>query len=110
MKLMTLRMQILGIIETWKANRLTYRSSEEGKAELAKLKAIDLSTVTIERIVNIIKIESRYIRPQLCSECHKYCEILVHVGEELDYESETAYLCKECLEKAFNLIKDALYE
>lgn len=36
-----------------------------------------------------------------CSECRKYVECTIMVGEEPDYESETAYLCFPCLEKAY---------
>jgi hypothetical protein len=38
-----------------------------------------------------------------CSECNKYVEEVIQVGEEPDYESHTAYLCLECIEKAYNL-------
>jgi hypothetical protein len=32
-----------------------------------------------------------------CDECNKYVEEVVQVGEELDYESATANICKPCL-------------
>lgn len=38
-------------------------------------------------------------RPK-CSECGKYDVDIVCVGEELDYESLTAYICADCAEEA----------
>ena len=32
-----------------------------------------------------------------CDECNKYVEEVVQVGEEPDYESATANICKPCL-------------
>jgi hypothetical protein len=39
----------------------------------------------------------------ICNECNKECESVVQVGQEPDYESSTARLCKECLYKAFDI-------
>ena len=41
----------------------------------------------------------------LCYECGYKVDSLVEIGDEPDYESETAYVCQSCLEKALNLIK-----
>lgn len=39
-----------------------------------------------------------------CDECEARPEILVEVGQEPDYESATACLCRDCLAKAVALI------
>lgn len=38
-----------------------------------------------------------------CSECRKYVEEMVQVGEDPDYESSTAEICFDCLKKALEL-------
>lgn len=40
----------------------------------------------------------------LCSECGEYKEKIIIVGQEPNYESSTAYLCNDCVRKAYNLI------
>lgn len=40
----------------------------------------------------------------LCSECGRFKGKTIIVGHEPDYDSETAYLCKSCVQKAYNLI------
>ena len=40
-----------------------------------------------------------------CSECCKPKSFVVRVGEEPWYESETAYLCKDCIQNAMKLIE-----
>jgi len=39
-----------------------------------------------------------------CNECDAKNIPVVQLGEEPDYESSTAYVCRECLEKAISLI------
>lgn len=38
-----------------------------------------------------------------CNECGKYVTEVVQLGEEPDYESYTADICFECLQKALSL-------
>ena len=39
----------------------------------------------------------------VCHECEKDVELVVLLGEEWDYESNTAQICLECLERALAL-------
>lgn len=39
-----------------------------------------------------------------CDECEKECTVVVSIGEEIDYESATADICKDCLIKALALL------
>lgn len=39
-----------------------------------------------------------------CDECGVGTQLLVQIGAELDYESNTAWLCKVCLDEACKLI------
>jgi len=41
-----------------------------------------------------------------CGECGKETTLLVQIGEEYGYETETAFVCKECIEKALRLFDD----
>lgn len=43
----------------------------------------------------------------VCDECGQDVEVTVILGEEEDYESRTAWICPECLEKALELAKTA---
>ena len=40
-----------------------------------------------------------------CDQCKKSVTLLVTVGDERDYESSTADLCKKCITKAFKLME-----
>lgn len=43
----------------------------------------------------------------VCTECECAAQSVVRVGEEPDYESSTAWLCKQCVEQALNLFGDS---
>lgn len=46
--------------------------------------------------------------PPTCSECgDSEADTVVQVGEEPDYESDTAYLCLACVEKLWELVGQA---
>lgn len=40
-----------------------------------------------------------------CNECGQDVNITIQLGEEPDYESSTAFICPDCLQKAIKLIK-----
>ena len=39
-----------------------------------------------------------------CGECKEYVDCIVSIGEEPDWETRTAYVCRSCLVKAIELI------
>lgn len=39
-----------------------------------------------------------------CDECGNDCDITIQLGEEPDFESNTANICPECLKKALSLL------
>ena len=51
----------------------------------------------------IKNIDDNYKRWRTCNECGGEVEDLVEIGEEPDYESATAIVCKSCIEKALLL-------
>jgi len=107
MKLMTIRSQILKALDTWYNSSLDIKESEYGKEILKKLEAINLAKATEEDIAKIVGyLLPAYIRPQTCSECNSTSDILVEIGEPLDYDSCTAFICEDCLQKALELIRN----
>jgi hypothetical protein len=50
-----------------------------------------------------------WTRVPACCECdNQQNEFVVMVGEELDYESKTTYLCKSCIDKLSKLVETAM--
>lgn len=41
-----------------------------------------------------------------CDECQKESEIVIEIGETPDFESRTANVCIECIEKALSILKE----
>ncbi len=96
MKIIKERDLILDVANAWKEqygsfNTHIYKS----------LLALDLNTAAAEDVEAIIGNKSwTSIR---CNECDNYTDFAIQVGEEPDYESRTACLCKSCFNKAINL-------
>lgn len=42
-----------------------------------------------------------------CNECGKRVQRLVRLGDEPDYESNTAYICIDCLRRAITALEEA---
>ncbi|RLI71039.1 hypothetical protein DRO91_06105, partial [Candidatus Heimdallarchaeota archaeon] len=40
----------------------------------------------------------------ICNECNSGADFVIEVGEEADYDSATARLCKACIEKALIMV------
>lgn len=71
------------------------------EAQYKRLKA--LPELTKETIIEIVpEFESRFLHT--CSECNGKYSTVIEVGEYLDYESRTAWLCKHCINNAMKLI------
>ena len=104
MRLLTERFQIYTVAQRW---RRQYPSGLDG-IEL-KLDKLHMGNATSAEIALIIGNES-WVQPQECSECHLRTWNIIEVGEEPDYESNTANLCFGCLRKAAilaGIIKEA---
>ena len=70
-----------------------------------KLRELDVETATAEDVQRIIG-DTAWIPG--CNECGKKSCDVVRVGEEPDYESETAYICLDCAKEALQLLGGAL--
>jgi hypothetical protein len=71
---------------------------------LAQLKTLDLDTASADD-VNAIVGNTSWTDPEGCDECGRPSWDCVQIGQEPDYESSTATVCLECLEKAIQLVR-----
>ena len=55
--------------------------------------------------ISILGKKSRGWIDKECSECGNYSDSVVMVGDNPDYDSQTAWLCRECLISALELIE-----
>lgn len=74
---------------------------EEITKKIAVLEApIDPDTIDV-----LIGNDTWTCLPQ-CNECCKHADPIIEIGEELDYDSSTAYLCLPCLKKVVELVDE----
>lgn len=75
-----------------------FPSHRDKKEIWLKLAELNPETTTAEQVNEIIGNDSwTNLR---CDECKKLTTVLLMVGEEPDYESRTARLCRNCIAKA----------
>jgi len=107
MKLITQRDMILGVAKRWFAqyghalHESGFRDTHTFGNTLERLRLLDLETASAKDVADIIGNASW--TDLTCDECQSHVDLVVQVGQEPDYESATASLCKECLAKAFGL-------
>lgn len=104
MNVETQRDKIKSVVERW---RRQYGSGGYGddKLEILKrLESLDLETCSASDVDQIIG-NSSWTRLAPCHECGAEGVQTVMLGQEPDYESYTAWVCKECLKKAIALIE-----
>lgn len=88
-------------IESFMATYSGGMYGEEWKNVSKVLKNFDPETVTKEEVDRTIGDTSW--TEHKCSECGDYYSEIFMLGEEPDYESNTAYLCRGCMQEAINL-------
>ena len=98
MRVVTIRSQVRGVSDRW--NQQYSSLGSDAQAEIGRqLREIDTETATAAEIAAIIGNNS-WVGPSRCHECKRFFHAVVEVGEEPDYESNTANLCVECLRRA----------
>lgn len=106
MKLITERTLVRDVATRW-ANAYPkagpYGRDPQKQAITKALAALDAEIATAADVAEIIGNDSWCERPK-CHECGETVDAAVQVGEELDYESNTATLCMACLQNALELM------
>ena len=97
MKIITRQDVLQGVPARWREQYPTSR--EEIYKKL--LAIIDSGNYTESQIDAIIGNDSW--TSLVCDECDQEAELIIHLGEEPDYESKTLFLCLACLKKAQEL-------
>lgn len=103
-----LHMKARLLTRQWRANEAAVswnRTYPVGKPDPigAALTALGLTPDPdeVDRVIG-----NKWWTQQRCDACDKYAGDVVVVGDEPDYESRTATLCRDCITEAYNLIKD----
>jgi hypothetical protein len=102
MKIITQRDLIKGIPAWW---RETYASGKYGQDKIQIMKlldTLDVETATVKDISDIIGNDSWTSRS--CDECQMDVDVVIQLGQEPDYESNTVEICRNCFKKALDLI------
>lgn len=81
----------------------SYPADERGIAVGAELAKLDADSVSVD-VVNEL-IGNGFWTYLQCDECSSYVTAIVELGQEPDWESNTARICSVCIEKAFSLFK-----
>lgn len=106
MKVITSRDKIKGAISSfiraWGDG--SYTADNRNRMVGKELRALDPETATAEQVDEIIG--NRSWTRLKCNECDKEVEGLVCIGEEPDYDSQTAFVCFACLREAFDMVKN----
>jgi hypothetical protein len=104
MELITERSLIATVSERWREQYSSSRYPDK-QSIAVRLEKLDLKTATAEQVKEIIGNDS-WTRVPRCSECGtESVARIVRVGEEPDYDSNTAYLCPSCVCKAMKLVE-----
>lgn len=105
MKLLDEKSQINDVADRWIAQygHGTYCSDTRGRHVGKELLAINKESATASDVAEIIGNNS-WVCEKSCSECGAESWNIVQIGEEPDYESHTANICRDCLVAAIALI------
>lgn len=102
----TQRELILTVSKRWDEWYSVRYGSDKHKMEIGrKLRQLDLQTVKAQKVNDIIGNDT-WTTVSECSCCGKQGTSIMRIGEEPDYESATAYICKACLKQAVLLYEE----
>lgn len=112
MKIINQRSQIRTVAERWDRQyplELYAQTLPSGRPNTVSgaLHALDKETATAADVEAIIGNSSWTLARFECDECGQLASEVVEVGEEPDYESATAKLCRSCVEQALAMFKDS---
>ena len=104
MKLETQRLEILTVVDRWRKRHGGAAIGDDRLRVLNELERLDLEKCSAEDVNRIIGNDS-WTRVNPCHECGADSVHTVMLGQEPEYESYTAWICKECMNKAIALIE-----
>lgn len=78
-------------------------NAEWASGVVAKLKALDINTVTREQVYAINP--NSFLEPTSCDECGEDSGKVIRFGEK-STTGRATYLCEECLKNALSLFKE----
>lgn len=103
MKVITQRDNILNVCVRWRS-QYSYKGVDQDKLDtLKRLESLDLTTCTAGDVNQIIGNDSW--TNLHCNECDAKTDWVIMVGEEPDYESRTATLCRACIQRVADHLK-----
>lgn len=105
MLIITTRDRIREVAKRWGQAYGKGQYGQDKMETLSKLSLLDLETVSAEKVDEIIGNKSW--TSQRCDECDEYVHSVVRLGMEPDYDSNTAYVCFDCLSKAAALVGES---
>ena len=97
----TQRQLILGVADRWHKQHQCYGQDTHKSSIYHELHELDKSTASVEDVARIIGNTSWC--ELKCDECNQYVDVVIRLGEEPDYESNTVNVCMSCLKKANEL-------
>ena len=105
LKLITQRDLIRDLAKRWaeQYGSSYWKNDEEKQSILRKLEAADLETATAADIEAVIGNNSWTTLE--CDVCDLYVDAVVQCGDEPDYESSTANMCRACAIKAAEMLE-----
>lgn len=107
MKLLNERNQVRSVAKRWRSQYGggTYGADKRNRMVGDELLLLDKETATANDVSEITANNS-WVSKNNCHECGNETWDIVQVGEEPDYESYTAGICRNCLVKAINMIDE----
>lgn len=103
MKLMRERDQVRSVPSRWRAQYRNWPGEWQECAD--RLQALDPETASADDVAAITG-NRAWAQPLECNECGTKTWDIVRVGEEPDHESNTAYMCADCLRAALRLLEE----
>lgn len=109
MRLITIASNAAEAAQRWKQQYFVERTGEWKSCftdpELVHRKLIALGDSPPPEAVDAIIGNSSWTRLDTqCGECGQRTDPIIQIGQEPDYESHTAYVCRDCLKAALDLL------
>jgi len=102
MEVITKKAKMENVAQTFRAQYSENTVLRNGNTGDIYKALIELNPKTEDAIAEIIG--NRSWTANNCNECGKDSDVLIQIGQPEDYESSTAWICRDCLSKAIAMI------